>query len=54
MAPADCEVYRQAEATARGQQLGLWRDSDPTPPWEWRKAAREAQAAREAGEEKEE
>lgn len=28
------------EAQAREQQLGLWADADPTPPWEWRKARR--------------
>lgn len=26
-----------AEALAREQQLGLWRQSKPIPPWEWRK-----------------
>lgn len=30
--------YRQAEAGARTHNAGLWTDSDPTPPWDWRRA----------------
>ena len=26
------------EAEAKEQKRGLWRDSDPVPPWEWRRA----------------
>ncbi len=29
--------YRQAEAEARARQAGLWTDTDPTPPWDWRR-----------------
>lgn len=29
--------YSQAEDTARAKHLGLWSESDPVPPWEWRK-----------------
>lgn len=32
-----CESWKNLEYQARTRQLGLWRDSDPTPPWEWRK-----------------
>lgn len=28
-------AYRQAEAQARGEHKGLWRDINPVPPWEW-------------------
>lgn len=28
--------YRAAEAAAREDRLGLWRDRNPTPPWVWR------------------
>jgi endonuclease YncB( thermonuclease family) len=28
--------YRAAEAIARKEGLGLWRDRNPTPPWVWR------------------
>lgn len=29
--------YRQAEAAARARHAGLWTDTDPTPPWGWRR-----------------
>jgi len=28
------------EAEAKAAELGLWRDPDPVPPWEWRKERR--------------
>ncbi len=34
--PYASEFY-EAEKQARKQKLGLWQQSDPTPPWEWRK-----------------
>lgn len=34
------EGFREIEATARHSKLGLWRDPDPAPPWEWRKEKR--------------
>ena len=36
----DRQDYSAAESHARNQKLGLWRDIDPIPPWEWRKARR--------------
>ncbi|WP_338848949.1 thermonuclease family protein [Massilia sp. W12] len=33
--------YQQAQQQARKQKSGLWRESSPTPPWEWRAARRE-------------
>lgn len=30
--------YSKGEIDARGQQIGLWADPEPTAPWEWRKA----------------
>jgi len=33
-------VYAELEAIARAARLGLWKDKDPVPPWEWRKAKR--------------
>jgi endonuclease YncB( thermonuclease family) len=32
-----CGEWKGLEATARAQQAGLWRDPNPTPPWEFRK-----------------
>jgi len=29
--------WAQLEKTAADQQLGLWADDSPTPPWEWRR-----------------
>jgi endonuclease YncB( thermonuclease family) len=29
--------YESAERKARLRKRGLWRDSDPMPPWEWRR-----------------
>ena len=29
--------YTPQESQAKKQGLGLWRDKEPTPPWEWRR-----------------
>ncbi|MEG0976706.1 MAG: thermonuclease family protein [Comamonas sp.] len=34
------EGFREIEQTARYSKLGLWRDSGPIAPWDWRKGAR--------------
>lgn len=34
---SDRLLYEHAEDQARQQRIGLWRDRNPTPPWEWRK-----------------
>lgn len=33
---ADRPVYATAEIEARSARRGLWADSSPMPPWEWR------------------
>lgn len=33
----DQRLYAQSEQQARAQRVGLWRDPDPTPPWDWRR-----------------
>lgn len=33
-------AYAKAEEHARLTGRGLWADSDPTPPWDWRRATR--------------
>jgi len=32
----DRSAYDDEEMTARRLRKGLWADSDPTPPWDWR------------------
>ena len=29
--------YTPQESKAKSQKLGLWRDKEPIPPWEWRR-----------------
>lgn len=29
--------YEAAEGAAKAGKVGLWRDADPVPPWEWRR-----------------
>ena len=33
--------YYSAEKEARSKGLGLWKQTNPTPPWEWRKIKRQ-------------
>ena len=33
----DRETYAQAELSARANAIGLWKDKQPSPPWEFRK-----------------
>ncbi len=35
-----CTKWTQKQRLARINQLGLWYDADPVPPWEWRKKKR--------------
>ena len=32
----DHEIYAQAEQLAKSQAIGLWRDKNPMPPWDFR------------------
>lgn len=36
----DAGAYEFAEQEARARHVGLWRDADPMPPWEWRRKDR--------------
>ena len=36
----DAGAYEFAEQEARVRHVGLWRDVDPTPPWDWRRKDR--------------
>jgi len=38
-APDDREL-EQAEAAAKRERRGLWRDTNPVPPWDWRRQQR--------------
>jgi endonuclease YncB( thermonuclease family) len=35
--PEDRAIYAEAETRAQAAKLGLWMDSNPTPPWDWRR-----------------
>ncbi len=35
--PGDRRLYAVAEANARDGRLGLWRENNPNPPWEYRR-----------------
>ncbi len=32
-----CSQWKRLEQQARAQKKGLWKKTDPIPPWEWRK-----------------
>ena len=34
-------TYAQAENEARAKKVGLWKDANPIPPWEFRKAKKD-------------
>ncbi len=36
----DAGAYEFAEQEARSRSVGLWRDQNPTPPWDWRHTSR--------------
>lgn len=35
--PADRQAYAAAEDLARANHIGLWRDTNPVPPWDFRR-----------------
>ena len=35
--PQDRGAYEFSEQEARAKRIGLWRDPDPVPPWDWRR-----------------
>ncbi len=37
----DARSYETAEQEARARHVGLWRDAEPMPPWDWRKKDRQ-------------
>jgi endonuclease YncB( thermonuclease family) len=37
----DAGAYDFAEQEARARRVGLWRDVDPVPPWDWRRKDRQ-------------
>jgi len=34
------EIYAQAELAAREKTIGIWKDKNPIPPWEFRKESK--------------
>ncbi|MBW8469725.1 MAG: thermonuclease family protein [Thiobacillus sp.] len=37
---SDRQIYSRAEEDSRQARRGLWQDTDPMAPWDWRKASR--------------
>ncbi|MFT5729257.1 MAG: micrococcal nuclease [Desulforhopalus sp.] len=35
-----CRSWLQLEKKAKASSIGLWKDKDPVPPWQWRKGKR--------------
>lgn len=44
--PGERIRYATAEKVAQSKQEGLWRDANPEPPWDYRRASRHARTAR--------
>ena len=44
--PEDRSRYEFAEQQAKAKKVGLWRDPNPVPPWEWRRQARQQRPRR--------
>lgn len=38
--PSDRKLFDAAEFEAKAARRGLWRDPEPVPPWDYRKAKR--------------
>jgi endonuclease YncB( thermonuclease family) len=38
LSEADRRLYAASEQAARNEHRGIWQDSSPIPPWEWRQA----------------
>lgn len=34
-----CKEWKGMEIEAKSRRVGLWREKEPTPPWEWRKSS---------------
>ncbi|WP_420811219.1 thermonuclease family protein [Desulfosediminicola ganghwensis] len=32
-----CDDWLELDEQAKSLKIGLWRDSNPIPPWQWRK-----------------
>lgn len=41
LAAGEFREFTEAEDAAKAGRLGLWQDSDPTPPWQWRRDRRD-------------
>lgn len=36
-----CRKWRKLEKNAKAQGVGLWREEEPVPPWQWRRSRKE-------------
>lgn len=44
-----CREWRSLEEQARSSRIGLWRDNNPEPPWDWRKSQKQVSPNDEIG-----
>lgn len=44
----DRRLY-DVQETAKNRHLGVWSEGNPVPPWEWRKAKRNANSSKQSG-----
>ena len=47
--PGDRGAYEFSEQEARAKRVGLWSETDPVPPWDWRRSSKGTQPPKSKG-----